>query len=153
MTDQPVRHATFAVERTYDAAPARVFAAWAKPEAKARWFSCHDAPSSFEMDFRTGGREAHRIMLPGGPVYRVDIAYHDIVPDRRIVYVYDMHVDDLRVSVSLVTVELTAAGGGTRLAFTEQAGFLDGRDASPERAHGTGTGLDRLAEELRRAGA
>jgi len=36
--------------------------------------------------------------------------------------------------------------------FTEQAAFLDGRDASAERAYGTGTGLDRLAEELRRAG-
>jgi hypothetical protein len=34
MTQRSVTHATFAIERTYDAAPARVFAAWATSEAK-----------------------------------------------------------------------------------------------------------------------
>jgi uncharacterized protein YndB with AHSA1/START domain len=34
--ERSVTHATFAVERTYDASPARVFAAWAEPERKAR---------------------------------------------------------------------------------------------------------------------
>ncbi len=31
-------HATFVLERTYEASPAQVFAAWATPAAKARWF-------------------------------------------------------------------------------------------------------------------
>jgi uncharacterized protein YndB with AHSA1/START domain len=39
VTDRSVTHATFVVERSYDAPPARVFAAWADPEAKARWFA------------------------------------------------------------------------------------------------------------------
>jgi uncharacterized protein YndB with AHSA1/START domain len=39
VTDRSVAHATFTVERTYDASPARVFAAWADPTAKARWFA------------------------------------------------------------------------------------------------------------------
>jgi uncharacterized protein YndB with AHSA1/START domain len=33
-----VEHATFVIERRYDASPARVFAAWADPAAKRRWF-------------------------------------------------------------------------------------------------------------------
>jgi uncharacterized protein YndB with AHSA1/START domain len=39
VTERSVTHATFVVERSYDAAPARVFAAWADPAAKDRWFA------------------------------------------------------------------------------------------------------------------
>ena len=39
MSDHSVAHATFSLERTYQAAPARVFAAWAEPAAKAQWFA------------------------------------------------------------------------------------------------------------------
>jgi len=39
MADRSVTHATFLLERSYDASPARVFAAWADPAAKARWFA------------------------------------------------------------------------------------------------------------------
>lgn len=65
MTDRSVTHATFVVERGYDASPARVFAAWADPEAKARWFASPEewGPDEFELDFRVGGRELSR----GGP--------------------------------------------------------------------------------------
>ena len=33
MTKRSVRHATFVIERVYDAPPARVFAAWASLQA------------------------------------------------------------------------------------------------------------------------
>ena len=48
MTERSVTHATFVIERTYDASPARVFAAWSEAEAKARWFSCHEERSRHE---------------------------------------------------------------------------------------------------------
>ena len=38
MRQRSAHHATFVIERIYDASPARVFAAWSEPEAKARWF-------------------------------------------------------------------------------------------------------------------
>jgi uncharacterized protein YndB with AHSA1/START domain len=38
MSDRSLAHATFAIERVYDASPARVFEAWADPVAKRRWF-------------------------------------------------------------------------------------------------------------------
>jgi uncharacterized protein YndB with AHSA1/START domain len=151
MSERSVAHATFVIERTYDAAPARVFNAWADPVAKARWFGPGElTKGGHELDFRVGGREINRGGPPGGAVYTFDACYQDIVPDERIVYTYDMHLDETRISVSLATVELKPAGAGTRLIFTEQGVFLDGHDTPAEREHGTRSLLEKLDAELRR---
>ena len=152
MTERSVTHATFVIERTYDALPARVFAAWSQPAAKARWFSCHEewATAEYELDFRVGGREINRVGPRGGPVHSFEGRYHDIVPNQRIVYAYDMHLDETKISVSLATVELKPAGAGTRLIFTEQAAFLDGYNDLAGREEGTRAGLDNLDAELKR---
>jgi uncharacterized protein YndB with AHSA1/START domain len=152
MSERSTRHATFVIERSYAASPARVFKAWADPKAKARWFVGPDEweTSDHELDFRVGGRERVSGGPPGGPVHAFDGRYQDIVPDQRIVYTYDMHLDEKRISVSLATVEFKPAGAGTRLVFTEQAVFLDGYDDPAAREHGTRALLDNLGAELRR---
>src|ERR1700712_3256804 len=114
-----VEHATFTIERTYPATPARVFAAFADPAQKARWFGPGDGVANPELDFRVGGVES-MAGEGGGTSYRYDAVYQDIVGDQRIVYTYDMHLNGRRISVSVATIELTAAGGGTRLILTEQ---------------------------------
>jgi len=58
MSDRSVAHATFAIERVYDASPARVFEAWSDPVAKKRWFGPEDTKGSYELDFRIGGSSA-----------------------------------------------------------------------------------------------
>ena len=64
MSERSIEHAAFVVERVYDASPDRVFAAWSDPEAKARWF---DGPEGkWELNFRVGGWERRRGMLPDG---------------------------------------------------------------------------------------
>jgi uncharacterized protein YndB with AHSA1/START domain len=152
MSERFTQHATFVIERTYSASPARVFNAWADPAAKGRWFVGPDEweQGGHELDFRVGGRERVSGGPPGGPVHAFDGCYQDIVPDQRIVYSYDMHEDKTRTSVSLATVELKRAGTGTRLIFTEQAVFLDGGDASADRERGTRGLLDNLDVELQR---
>ena len=152
MSERSTHHATFVIERSYPASPARVFKAWADPVAKARWFA---PPPAWKMeghriDFRVGGREQLRAVAADGIAHRFDGLYQDIVPDRRIVYSYDMHLDDTRISVSLATVELKPAGIGTRLIFTEQGVFLDGHDNVDQREAGSQALLDKLAAELAR---
>ena len=151
MTQRSVTHATFTVERTYPAPPEQGFAAWAEPSAKAQWFGGGD----FELDFRVGGRELNRGGPDGGPVFTYDARYYDIVDNERIVYAYEMHMDDTRISVSLATIELTPASDGTRLVLTESGAFLDGHDTPEQREGGTGSLLDALGNALagNRAGA
>jgi hypothetical protein len=64
-----------------------------------------------------------------------------------------MHLDDVRISVSLATVELQSAGSGTRLIFTEQGVYLDGYDDAGMREHGTRELLDALGMEMARQSA
>lgn len=155
MTERSAHHANFVIERSYDASPARVFAAWADPKAKARWFVGPDdwEKSDHKLDFRVGGRESVSGGPPGGPVHAFAARYWDIVPNQRIVSTYDMHLDDKRISVSLATVEFKPAGAGTRLIYTEQGVFLDGYDNPAERERGTRDLLDKLGAALRREAA
>ena len=147
MNERTVEHATFSVERTYNAAPARVFAAFAEPAQKARWFGPgDDAPTT--LDFRVGGSESMSGQVEGGPSYRYDAVYQDIVTDQRIVYTYDMHLNDQRISVSVATIEIVAEGERTRVLLTEQGVFLDGLDQPAQREKGTGELLDKLGTTL-----
>jgi uncharacterized protein YndB with AHSA1/START domain len=150
VSERSVTHATFVIERTYDTPPARVFAAWAEPEAKARWFGPDGDGGDYELDFKVGGRELNRGSAPDGDVYTYDARYQDIVMDERIVYTYDMLRGDTRISVSLATVEFKPDGSGTKLVFTEQGAFLDGQDTPDLREEGTGSLLDALGVELGR---
>lgn len=153
MTESSVTHATFTVKRDYDASPTRVFAAFADPAIKARWFAGPDewTTTEYELDFRVGGQEVNSGGPRGGPLHTMHAQYYDIVPERRIVFAYEMQLDQTRLSVSLATVELMAMGSGTRLTFTEQGAFLDGYDDPAGRERGTRDLLDALALELQRS--
>lgn len=150
MKERSVTHATFAIERTYPASPARVFGAFADPAQKARWFNGPEewGPDEHEVDFRVGGHEWSSGGPKGGPVHTFNATYQDIVPDQRIVYSYDMHLDEVRISVSLATIELKPAGGGTRLVLTEQGAYLDGWDNVGDRQRGTEDLVDALGRYL-----
>jgi uncharacterized protein YndB with AHSA1/START domain len=139
-----ITHGSFTLERTYDADVARVFKAWADPEAKAIWFAAGD---SHALDFRVGGRE-HNQAEHEGSVYRYEALYHDIRDDERIVYTYDMYKDDQRISVSLGTIELAAEGDGTRLVYTETGAFFDGADTPDQRQGGTEQLFDALGRAI-----
>lgn len=151
MSARSTQHDTFTIERRYPAAPTRVFASFADPVLKARWFGCVEGWEVAEhaQDFRVGGREVWRVGPPGGIQHRNDTLYHDIVPNERIVWSYTMSVGDTRISVSLATVELHPNGKGTTITFTEQGVFLDDYDGAADRQRGTIMGLDNLERALR----
>jgi uncharacterized protein YndB with AHSA1/START domain len=139
MKNRSASHATFVIERTYPTTPARVFAAWSNLQSKQRWFGGPDAWKRGEhtFDFRVGGKEHLSGGPKGGTVHRFDATYQDIVPDERIIYTYEMHLDDAKISVSLATIEFKAEGSGTKMTLTEQGVFLDGYDDVGSREKGT----------------
>ncbi|RYG53104.1 polyketide cyclase [bacterium] len=150
MSARSTHHATFFVERTYPAKPERVFAAFADPAIKSQWFGGPegDGKTPYQLDFRIGGREINEGGPEGGPTYRYEAIYQDIVPNERIISTYEMYLDGQRISVSIATTELLADGNGTKLKFTEQAVFLDGLDKASDREAGTKMLLDGLGNWL-----
>ena len=157
MPERSVVHSTFTIDRTYERPPARVFAAWADPSVKSRWFGggTDDAPIGLDMDFRVGGLETDRSEPGADPSSGYKARYHDIVPDERIVFTYDLSLGGSLVSVSLATVEFHAGDGGTgtQLTYTEHGAFLDGLDDPELRKNGTGGMLDELGRWLERQAA
>ncbi|WP_224545576.1 SRPBCC family protein [Mesorhizobium sp. CA16] len=150
MSERSVVHSTFVIERVYPAAPEKVYFALSDPTAKKRWFFDPDnpMPSRHEMDFRVGGKEVNAGCPSDGQMHFYNAIYHDIVPNRRIVYSYELLFGETRVSVSLATIELIAEGKGTRLILTEQGAFFDGIDSPATREHGTGELLVALGTAL-----
>ena len=149
MTTRSAQHGTIRLERRYKASPARVFAAWAEPKARAKW----DVPGRWVIadqtfDFREGGREVKRFGPKGDPRLVADTLYLDIVPQRRIVFSYSMTSRGTPISVSLTTVELSPDGERTRLLLTEQVAFLDGNDNAANREEGLASMLDKIGETL-----
>jgi uncharacterized protein YndB with AHSA1/START domain len=147
-----VVHATFRVERNYDAPVTRVWTALTDEAAKQKWFS--GAPGRWEllerrMDVRIGGREHLKGRWEGGVVSTFDAIYHDVIPNERLVYTYEMHLDAKKISVSLATMQLSAKGQTTTLTVTEQGAFLDGYDDAGSREEGTSHLLDALGASLK----
>ncbi len=146
-----VVHASFHLERRYDAPVERVWKALTDEAAKQKWFSGPPGewdPIERHMDVREGGRERAKGRWKSGMVSTFDAIYHDVVPGERLVYSYVMHLDDKKISVSLATMQLKSEDGGTKLMVTEQGAFLDGYDDAGSREHGTGYLLDRLGASL-----
>ena len=155
MEEQPVTHNTFVIERTYPAAPGRVFTAFADPVKKRRWFveGGSHAVEEFSMDFRVGGAE-HALyrFLEGSPfpgaTYSTDSVYQDIVADQRVVLAYSTTFGGRRISACLVTIEFRPDGQGTKLILTHQGVFFEPSDGPKMREQGWQTLLDRLPKEL-----
>jgi len=149
MTERTAAHTSFTITRDMPAPPAAVFRAWSDIEARRRWTECHPSMTrEHTLDFRPGGLEINRMTGPDGAVFLVESRFIEILPDQRIIYVYDYRVGEQRTSASLVTVEFSPGGRGTTMVFTEQAAFLDGYDEREERIEGTNEGFDRLELDL-----
>jgi len=150
-------HASFVIERTYAAAPPRVFAAWRDPEAKRAWFAEGEGweIQSYELDFREGGVEKSQFRFAkddktSGEKTTIgnDTVFNEIIDNERIIFTYAMDRNGLRFSVSLASVELTPAGAGTRLIFTEHGAYFDGGDSVKMREAGWDDLLRKLGDHF-----
>jgi uncharacterized protein YndB with AHSA1/START domain len=153
MNEHNTAHSTFVIERSLKASPEKVFKAFSTIEGKSGWFAGPPMWKELErkFDFRVGGHETLKNEMDTGVVTSYAAEFLDIIPNERIIYSYEMHMDDKKISISLATIEFTAEEDGTKLVVTEQGAYLDDfKDADSgdgntlSREHGTGYLLDGL---------
>lgn len=146
MSATSTQHTTITIERHFKAPLSKVFNAWAVAEQKQQWFSCHGdwTPLGFQLDFRAGGSESNRVASTDGVVHAYQARYIDVIQNQRIIYAFDMMLDDVRISASLATVTFAPEAAGTKMSFVEQVVFLDGYGDNGSRLMGTEIGFDNL---------
>jgi uncharacterized protein YndB with AHSA1/START domain len=152
---QPVIHDTFVLERSYPAAPERVFSYFSDAAKKRRWFGegSDGEDVSFELDFRVGGAERNSRRMGAqtpfpGTILANDGTIQEIAPGRRVVTATTMTLGDRRISSALLTIEVIADGDGTRLLLTHQAAFYEGADGPQMRKGGWEQLLNRLGQVI-----
>lgn len=144
------------ITRVFDAPRDTVFEAWTSAEHARRWwyprldgrpFAC----TSYEMDFRVGGRYRYCMRSPEGDDYWARGEYRTIERPKRLAFTFQWEREGS--PLTLITVTFDEAGAGkTRLTFRQQ-GFAD-TAARDGHAEGWREVLDHLADELaRREGA
>jgi len=156
MPEPTVIHNTFVIERSFPKPPARVFAAFADPAKKRRWFAEGGAATTveeFQSDFRVGGTERISYRFKeGSPFPGVALVNEErfqvIVADRRIVTASTMDLGERRISASLVTIELLPTDQGTDLICTHQGTFFEGADGPQMRQEGWRKLIEKLAAEV-----
>jgi uncharacterized protein YndB with AHSA1/START domain len=128
-------------KRRYNAAPAKVYAAWTDPEKLKRWMGPGEVESLLvEADVRVGGRYRIVMRSSDGEVHDVGGVYREVVPGEKLVFTWAWKSTPERES--LVTVLIKPDGDGTLLTLLHEQ-FVD-EAARDRHQHGwTGT-LDKL---------
>lgn len=134
MTDTP----TFSITRRFDAPRPRVWAAWTKPDALARWFGPKGSSGEIlAFDLRPGGEWRGRMDAPDGSAVHSRFVFREVEPMSRLSWVHgfaDAAGHRIRAPFAqqfplelLTTVLFADEGGGTRIDLSWTP-----LDASPE---------------------
>ena len=79
-----------------------------------------------EFNFREGGSDRLRTRWNSGMISDFRNTYWEIIPDKRIVYAYEMFMNDKRPHVGVAGDDLVRAiGSGHEDDLTEQGAFLE----------------------------
>lgn len=129
----PDGKARLRLERTFKAAPDAVYRAWTEAETLKRWFSpSASIPVVADADVRVGGRYRIQMRMPSGDDNIAMGEYQEIIPGRRLVFTF--HWISTPDRVSLVTLDISPSGTGSRLVFTQERFF----DAAARDRHAGG---------------
>ncbi len=152
MNMSKAEHATIVIERTYEALPDQVFAAWSSREALATWSAPGDG---WELawrafDFKVGHTDVCTFGAIDAEPYVNTTRYEEIVPNQRIVYASTISYLGELIFAGVVTVEFLSIGDATRLVMTENGVYLDGSDSPLGHEDGWAMMLDSLGDYLKR---
>ena len=137
------------VRRHFDAAPEKVFSAFAEARTVARWLT----PSPdiklevLQFDFREGGEYRFAYRVPGAPTVIVGGSYRVIESPSRVVFTWIIEPPDVHAGIeSEVTVTITPEGSGSQLLIRHAK--LVRADAETRHEQGWCGALDQLAGML-----
>ncbi|WP_446727998.1 SRPBCC family protein [Paraburkholderia sp. SG-MS1] len=139
------------IVRRLKAPPAKVYAAWTRPELMARWWGPDAGPVlSAEADPRVGGRFRVVFQTLDGATHDCHGEYQQVEADRKLVFTWQWVT--LPERRSLVTIQFRPIDAGTEMTFTH-AQFFDeaARDGHQAGWSGAFEKLDSLIAELESA--
>lgn len=114
------------LKRRLKAPPREVFCAWTDPKKIVRWFGPNDTSQgsiSADIDLRVGGRYRIGFKTDDGEQHEVGGTYHEVVPDRRLVFSWAWHTTPERSS--LVSITLAQDGDQGTLLTLQHERFFD----------------------------
>jgi uncharacterized protein YndB with AHSA1/START domain len=121
------------IVRRLKASPARVYAAWTRPELMARWWGPDAGPVlSAEADPRVGGSFRVVFQTLDGDTHDCRGEYRQVEADRKLVFTWEWVT--LPERRSLVTIQLRPIDVGTEMTFRHEQFF----DEAARDGHRTG---------------
>ena len=112
------------INRTIRAPREKVFDAFIKPEAMARWMGPRGMALTAEADARVGGRYRVTMRSRDGDSFSVGGVYREIARQERIVYTWQWEQGPMPGIETLISVQFSDKDGGTELRMTH-SGFPD----------------------------
>ena len=127
--------------RRIKAPPAKVWAAITQPQLMMQWWGPDAGPTlSVTADVRPGGRFSLVFRLLSGEEHNPTGVYREVIPERKLVFTWDL--PGAAEPVSLVTFRLEPFDGGTELTLTHER--LPDEETRASHEHGWNGLLDKL---------
>ena len=146
MSSTQTGEAVLEIRRSYEASPAKIFEAWTDPEQLKNWMGpSDDFKVEAETDARVGGRYRFQMTHPSGSVHVAVGEYREFDPPKRLVFTWSWEDNEL-ADGSVVTVELTEAGGGCDLLLRHES--LANQESRDHHTEGWNGCLARLEKAL-----
>src|SRR5438046_5530212 len=123
------------ISRVIEAPRDRVYAAWTDPEQLKQWFGPENVKTrELVADARVGGTFRWDIINSEGEEMTMRGEFRELQPDKKIVFTWQWEDDEAWENhVSIVTIELADAEGGTQLRLIhEQLPSEESRDRHTE---------------------
>ena len=137
------------VERLIEAPRDQVYTAWTDPAQMKQWFGPENVQTrDLIADARVGGTFRWDLTNSEGEDMTILGEYRELQPGKKIVFTWQWEDDeDWENHISIVTVELNDAEGGTNLRLThEQLPNEESRDGHRQGWNSTLNKLERLFE-------
>jgi uncharacterized protein YndB with AHSA1/START domain len=132
------------IRRVINAPRDRVYAAWTDPAQLKEWFGPEKVQTrDLITDARVGGEFRWDLINSEGEKMTCRGEYRELQPGKKIVFTWQWEDDeDWENHVSIVTVDLDDAGGGTELRLTHEK--LPNKESRDGHTRGWNSALDKL---------